>query len=55
MSDLFETKEQCYFIKRDSTGKIRGIETHFEKIDKDLYKISRCSFQYQGKEEIFFI
>ena len=52
--DLFESqqKNQCYFVKRDSTGKIRCIETHFEKIDKDTYRISRCSFQYNGRRII---
>ena len=51
MNDLFESqqKKQSYFINRDSNGKIRCIETHFEKIDKNTYTIYRCSFLYQGK------
>lgn len=51
MNDLFESqqKKQCYFINRDSNEKIRCIETHFEKTDKNTYTIYRCSFLYQGK------
>ena len=54
MNDLFESqqKHQCYFINRDSNGKIRCIETHFEQTDKNTYTISRCSYQYKGKRVV---
>ena len=51
MYDLFESqqKKKCYFINRDSNGKIRCIEVYFEQTDKNTYTINRCSFLYQGK------
>mgnify|MGYP003559931836 CR=1 FL=1 len=50
MSDLFENIDQnkAFFISRDAKGKIRCIETYFDKVN-DGYCIHRFSYQYGGK------
>ena len=48
MSDLFENIDQnkAFFISRDAKGKIRCIETYFDKVN-DGYCIHRLLYQYE--------
>lgn len=50
MEDLFESQDQtkAFFITRDAKGKIRCIDTNWEK-EGDGYIIHRTSYQYGGK------